>query len=806
MAPGGKYRLYRNGLLLFVVIMGMFIVGGLLYDRLSDSQRPSVFQTISSDSSALPPSQAVPGPIPGMAELQAQNEALSGEVKRMHAKFAEIMARVDALNSKLNAPAPALVELMASSKAAADSFSPAAAAAAAAISTPTRAGTTRGQTDAAAALDAAAAAPSVAAASAAASASAASSATGASSSNAAAATTPSSWLRSRMQPIPAESTARHAHDYLPLRVGEQSAFAAYQAIASDDWAAMRAAVRTEFAHAYLGYERWAWRKDELRPITRTGGGDYNMGLTIIDALDGMLLMGLEPQYARAIEWVEKDLVLGVQEGISFFETSIRVLGGLLSAYALRPEDEILLKQAVTLGKSMQFAFDSPSGLPYATLHLRTRKKANPSWARNSCSFAEATLQPEWQFLARLSGDDSFAATATRVNQVIDKLAVPLYSQYISATTGELTDSTITFGARVDSAYEYFLKQYVLAGGASAGADAALPRKLYLDSMSAMEEQVVFDSVPGNLTFIAELQSGRPAGKMDHLVCFAPGMLALGVASDAVDSMETAKWHMDLAERLVYTCNEFYVRSPTGLSPEIEQFGVKTDTYRPGSSAAATAAATGTNGQRRTGGPSPSPLDERRESRIKYDYSNFSATAVRRLKFFTERQMNIGVPDVLDFRIDHRARHNLLRPEAVESIFLLYRLTGDPKYRAWGWKIFLAFVRYCRIPGGGYSSLSDVSKTDAPEPPVEMENPFTASTVPPEGVARPTDWKNYRNHMESFFLAETLKYLYLLFSPEDVLPLDQWVFNTEAHPFPIALPPDVEPKPAMPHLQGRKLRV
>jgi mannosyl-oligosaccharide alpha-1,2-mannosidase len=40
-------------------------------------------------------------------------------------------------------------------------------------------------------------------------------------------------------------------------------------------------------------------------------------------------------------------------------------------------------------------------------------------------------------------------------------------------------------------------------------------------------------------------------------------------------------------------------------------------------------------------------------------------------------------------------------------------------------------------------------------------------------------------MESFFLAETLKYFYLLFEDDpNVLPLDQWVFNTEAHPFPI----------------------
>lgn len=76
----------------------------------------------------------------------------------------------------------------------------------------------------------------------------------------------------------------------------------------------------------------------------------------------------------------------------------------------------------------------------------------------------------------------------------------------------------------------------------------------------------------------------------------------------------------------------------------------------------------------------------------------------------------------------------------------------------GWKIFESFRRHCRVPSGGYSSLRDVLVTD--------------------------NERNWSDHMESFFLGETLKYFYLLFSDDDVLPLDKWVFNTEAHPFPI----------------------
>lgn len=54
-------------------------------------------------------------------------------------------------------------------------------------------------------------------------------------------------------------------------------------------------------------------------------------------------------------------------------------------------------------------------------------------------------------------------------------------------------------------------------------------------------------------------------------------------------------------------------------------------------------------------------------------------------------------------------HNLLRPETVESLFVLWRVTGDPTYRAWGWHIFRAFERWCRLESGGYANLDSVLK-------------------------------------------------------------------------------------------------
>ncbi|KAM4701555.1 LOW QUALITY PROTEIN: mannosyl-oligosaccharide 1,2-alpha-mannosidase IC [Discoglossus pictus] len=101
------------------------------------------------------------------------------------------------------------------------------------------------------------------------------------------------------------------------------------------------------------------------------------------------------------------------------------------------------------------------------------------------------------------------------------------------------------------------------------------------------------------------------------------------------------------------------------------------------------------------------------------------------------------------------RYYLLRPEVVESYLYLWRLTHDPKYREWGWEIVQALDKYCRIETG-FSGIRDV---------------YTTSP-------------NHDNVQQSFFMSETLKYLYLLFSEDDLLSLEDWVFNTEAHPLPI----------------------
>ena len=279
-------------------------------------------------------------------------------------------------------------------------------------------------------------------------------------------------------------------------------------------------------------------------------------------------------------------------------------------------------------------------------------------------------------------DDSYALKAQKPIDVMDvaKPSIPgLYPIYISPTHGGFTNNRIAWGAMGDSFYEYLLKMYLLTGK-----QHEQYKRMYLQSMDSMMQHL-YSHTPKGTAYIADLENGQKDHKMDHLVCFAPGMLALGVKHGVVDDAAVAEKHMTAAKELMKTCYEMYhLQEPSGIGAE---------------------------------------------------YSRFTP------------EMTPG----------HDASYKL-RPETVESLFVLWRVTGDSMYRDWGWEIWQNIDRHCKV-AGGYAALMDVRQPDRKE-----------------------------DKMESFFLAETLKYLYLLFSPNSLIPIfptteqpDFYVFNTEAHP-------------------------
>ena len=133
-----------------------------------------------------------------------------------------------------------------------------------------------------------------------------------------------------------------------------------------------------------------------------------------------------------------------------------------------------------------------------------------------------------------------------------------------------------------------------------------------------------------------------------------------------------------------------------------------------------------------------------------DAETQSMSFLDRGKNIAERQ---GLPPGFTAHGDTRY---ILRPEAIESIFILYRITGDAELMDHAWRMFEAIIRATKTDIA-HAAVTDVRATQPP--------------------------KNDR--MESFWLAETLKYFYLIFSEPSLINLDRYVLNTEAHPFKVA---------------------
>jgi Glycosyl hydrolase family 47. len=126
---------------------------------------------------------------------------------------------------------------------------------------------------------------------------------------------------------------------------------------------------------------------------------------------------------------------------------------------------------------------------------------------------------------------------------------------------------------------------------------------------------------------------------------------------------------------------------------------------------------------------------------------------RRLQASSFKMWNLyGIePETLDYKtMQVVAEVIICGPKSLSLLITCIHYTGDPEYRRMGEKMFDDFVKYCRADSG-YTALADVIT------------------------------KQQLDEMQSFVLAETFKYFYLLFAPPETLQFDKVIFNTEAHP-------------------------
>lgn len=294
--------------------------------------------------------------------------------------------------------------------------------------------------------------------------------------------------------------------------------------AIDDAEAARLAerVKAETLHAWNGYKTHAWGHDALKPLSKKPHDWYahSLLMTPVDALDTLILMGLQKEADEARELIATQLSFDHDMDVQNFEVTIRLLGGLISAYQMT-NDERLLKLADDLGTRLLPVFDSPTGLPYTHVNLRTGKVrgkvSNPA--------ETGTLLLEFGMLSKLTGKPEYFDKAKRALVETYKRRDPntgLVGSWVDVETGKWTDTRAHIGGGIDSYYEYLYKCWRLFGDAECKA-------MWDQDIAAVNKHLADEVRDGELWYgHAEMTTGkRVATRYGALDAFMPALLALG---------------------------------------------------------------------------------------------------------------------------------------------------------------------------------------------------------------------------------------------------------------------------------------
>jgi mannosyl-oligosaccharide alpha-1,2-mannosidase len=497
------------------------------------------------------------------------------------------------------------------------------------------------------------------------------------------------------------------------------------------------AVEREFIHAWTGYKDHSWMSDSLLPLTG-GSKDHFCGwsATLVDSLDTLYIMGLTEEFDNAVNATTTiDFEKSAQQcQVNFFESTIRYLGGMLGAYDLS-NDERLLPKLIELGDLLHSAFNSTNGMPCSHCNLGTRTHDETIVPDVDVPLADvATFYLEFARLGQITGNNKYLDTVAFITQTFkdaqSKSSIPgLWPERLDASSINGPEATLvskhnaySLGALSDSAYEYLVKAHLLLGGLTDQyAD------MWVSAASQIRQHLLFRAYIPQWNETDALFSGiatKSYGseelllepRTQHLACFAGGMFAM--ASRIFNEPED----LEIGEALTNGCVWAYNNSPLGIMPETFTL-------------------------------------------LRCPVVDVNQCAWDDAIWEEARQKTSHYPPGFLSSIDP---HYGLRPEAIESVFVLYRITGDPKWRDVGWEMFTKIIEHTRTPYG-HASLTTV---------MEMREQLKHEG---NGELRKMAAEQ-RDEMESFWLAETLKYFYLLFSDTQKVDLDEFVLNTEAHPF------------------------
>ncbi|KXN84062.1 putative mannosyl-oligosaccharide alpha-1,2-mannosidase 1B [Leucoagaricus sp. SymC.cos] len=482
----------------------------------------------------------------------------------------------------------------------------------------------------------------------------------------------------------------------------------------------RAEVKDMFVKSYEAYRKHAWGHDDLAPRSQselhtasrwkrdthtksilTGYVDSRngWGASVVDGMSTMLIMDLDDYFNEAVNFTSKiDFSRSKTYGtVSVFETTIRYLGGLLSAYELSGEKfPVLVAKAKEVADKMSFAWVGKNDIPFGHLDFATNRPQI-----STTNIAEAgTLLMEWGTLSKYTGDDKYRQLAEKAMHRIATNPSPLpglAAQGIDPSIGSPVGGYVTWGGGSDSYFEYLIKYTRLNDTAD-----PLLADTWKVAVDSSIRTLLKRSVYGNQTYLADYDGLKHIVHISsHLACFHGGNWLLG------GRMLNNQTIVDIALQLVDSCWNTYASTATGIGPEVFAFTSDDGTY--------------------TGRAPPSRADQE----------------------FNKAH---------GFYIDTSSY--ILRPEVLESNFYAWRVTGDTKYFDRAASAVQSFQKHLPVKDA-YAGIWNVDVV----PTVKYD------------------------HMESFWFAEVLKYLYLTFEDPTRFSLDEYVFNTEAQP--LKAPPPKE---------------
>ena len=489
-------------------------------------------------------------------------------------------------------------------------------------------------------------------------------------------------------------------------------------------------IKKSFAHSWAGYKMQAWMKDELQPVSGSSKDTFGgWAATLVDTLDTLWIVGMKQEFKEAVEAVAKiNFNTTEEETLNVFETNIRYLGGFLGAYDLshgHEEYPILLQKAVEVGDLLYCAFDTPNRMPVTRWRWEKALEGSPQSASPNTLVAEiGSLTLEFTRLSQLTGDMKYYDAVTRIMDEFRKsqpdTKLPgLWPVIINAKDLSFTDTGFTLGGMADSLYEYLPKQHMLLGGIG-----KMYQQMYESAITAAMNHIFFQPMlPDNADVlfsgsatVSPSKGIQSKAEAQHLGCYAGGMVGIGA------KIFKHPEHLNMARKLVDGCIWAYEHSSLGIMPEF--FTMLPCEMNSDCKWNETVFREAVIKQQDHTGDPPSADDDEKYNQVLKD-----------------SRLKPGFLDIGD-------RRYILRPEAIESVFIHYRITGDKDLPDKAWRMFEAIENATR------TEIANSAIVDC-----------TVDSV--EEVTK-------ANSMESFWMAETLKYFYLMFAEPDLVSLDDYV--------------------------------